>query len=288
VWLQHDKLQAADGMSRGDLVLIYESGSGKALREVYADGSAKIIPRHQGRQGVVTLARILDRPSQPEQSQPEQYADGSQRWWRYMAPTEALNSNGFISRVELTQLLGYSPDYAFRGYGRDHAGLAELPEQQFYALRDRYLQAVTERDAATRTQAGGWVGHGMGGEGPAHRALKLAIAADPVTHLGEPGLTHWATEYKLPTGDTIDVVLKDEYGRFVVVEVEVDCDEKEIVGPLQCVKYRALISCLYGHLLEEVRAVLVAYSIHDDARARCVKHTIECQTRARELVLQAH
>ena len=65
VWLQHDKLQAAAGMDSGDLVLIYEAGSGKAVREAYPDGSTKVIGRHPGRQGVVTLARILDRPSQP-------------------------------------------------------------------------------------------------------------------------------------------------------------------------------------------------------------------------------
>lgn len=39
-------------------------------------------------------------------------------------------------------------------------------------------------------------------------------------------------ERPLPTGDKIDVVRKDRFGRFVVVEV--DCGPSETAGPLQC------------------------------------------------------
>ena len=83
--------------------------------ENYADGSSKVIGRHAGAQGIVTLARILDRPSQPADSRPESYADGSQRWWRYLAPTEALNSAGFVGRSDLAEMLGYSGNMSFGG-----------------------------------------------------------------------------------------------------------------------------------------------------------------------------
>lgn len=109
-------------------------------------------------------------------------------------------------------------------------------------------------------------------------------AGDPVAHLGESGLKHWATEYELPTGDTVDVVLTDEFGRFVVVEVEVDCDQTEVVGPLQCMKYRALMSYLHDRPFGEVRALLVAYSIHDDVRSRCLRYRIDCRLGSRDLV----
>lgn len=287
VWLQHDKLHVAEGMARGDLVLIYEAGSGKAVRETYQDGTTKIVRRRTGKQGVVTLARILDRPSQPEGSQPEHYSDGTQKWWRFMAPTESLNSAGFISRTELASLLSYSPDYAFRGFGKDHSGLAEISEQRFDDLQQRFLRDLADQDASTKHMVTGRRWGGPGGEGPAHLALKSAIAADPGSHLGEQGLRHWATEYTLPTGDTIDVVLVDEFGRFVVVEIEVDCDATEIVGPLQCVKYRALMSYLHSRPISEVRALFVAYTIHKDVRARCSIHGVDCKVRARHLVAVA-
>jgi len=158
VWLQHDKLHAAAGMNSGDLVLIYEAGSGKPVRETYPDGSTKVIARHPGRQGVVTLARILDRPSQPENSQPEQYSDGSTRWWRFMAPTGVVNSAGFISRPHLAVALGYSPAYAFRGYGTGHSGLAELGASVFEPLRQRFIESVTDQDSAIKVAGGPSVG----------------------------------------------------------------------------------------------------------------------------------
>lgn len=284
VCLQDDKLEAAEGMSAGDLVLIYESASGKAVREAYPDGTRKTVQRRAGRQGVVCLARVLDRPSEPEGSQPEHYTDGTQKWWRFKAPTEALNSTGFIPRTELAILLGYKPTYPFRGFGKLRSGLAELEEETFRILQSRFLRGLKDKDTSIRRGITGRRWGGPGGEGPAHLALKSAIAADPAFHLSEPGLTLWETEYKLPTGDTIDVVLRDEYGRFVVVEVEVDCDATELVGPLQCAKYRALMSYLHDRPISEVRAILVAYSIDDDVKTRCSSHEIACEVRARNLV----
>jgi hypothetical protein len=250
---------------------------------MYSDGSPKIVGRRAGRQGVVTLARILDKPSQPEGSHPEHYSDGTSKWWRFMAPTESLNSTGFISRTDLAQLLGYSPEYAFRGFGRDHSGLAEIGEARFGELQRRFLDSVAAKDTAVSRTIAGRRWNGAGGEGPDHLALKSAIAADPTGVLGEAGLRHWATEYKLPTGDTVDVVLTDAFGRFVVVEVEVDCDATEIVGPLQCMKYRALMSYMYSRPIDEVRAMLVAYSIDEDVRARCLHHKVDCRVGSRDL-----
>jgi hypothetical protein len=281
VWLQEDKLHVAGEMDAGDLVLIYESGSGNAVKETYADGSTKVIRRHPGKQGVVTLAKILDRPSQPENSRPEQYADGSHKWWKYMAPTQPLNSAGFIGRAELAEMLGYSPNNVFRGYGTDHSGLAEISRDLFERLQKRFVQAAEQRDDAVKREFKKRRWGGPGGEGPAHLALKLAIAADPEGELAEAGLRHWATEYELPTGDTIDVVLVDAYGRFVAVEIEVDCDRQEVIGPLQCMKYRAMLGYLFRRHPSEVRAMLVAHSIHDDVTAWSRGYEIECRTRPR-------
>jgi len=283
VWLQHDKLHVADDMTSGDLVFIYQAGSGKAVRESYADGTTKIIPRSPGRQGLISLGRILDRPSQPENSQPEQYSDGSERWWRYRAPVQVLNSAGFIPRPTLAVELGYKPSFAFRGFGKEHSGLAQLDETVFHRLKEQFLNPLLEQDEETKRFVRRHRGHGKGGEGPRHLALKLAIAADPSTILREPGLRHFATEYQLPTGDTIDVVLLDEYARFVVVEVEVDCNEEEVIGPLQCAKYRALMSYLHHRTPDEVRTILVAHGIHDAVAMQCREYRIECCTATPDL-----
>jgi hypothetical protein len=77
-------------------------------------------------------------------------------------------------------------------------------------------------------------------------------------------------------GDRVDVVLKDSYDRFVMVEVEVDCTEVEIVGPLQCMKYRAMMAYLFGRQTNEIRTILVAHSIHSTVIERCRNHAIEC------------
>jgi hypothetical protein len=279
VWLQPDKLHVAANMAEGDLVFMYETQGNRddAVCETYSDGSPKVIPRRRGKQGLVTLAEILDRPSHEEGRGPEHYADGNQRWWKYLAPTRNVNSSGFIPREELAAMLGYSRAYVFRGFGTGRSGLREIPEDLFLRLKERFLNPVARRDEQVRSEILRRRWGGPGGEGPVHLALKTAIAADPEAVLGEPGLRHWRTEYELPTGDTVDVVLTDRYGRFVVVEVEVDCDHTELVGPLQCMKYRALMSYLHRRRPEEVRAFLIAHSIHDTVSDACSRYDIDCR-----------
>ena len=51
-------------------------------------------------------------------------------------------------------------------------------------------------------------------------------------------------------------MLEDAFDRFVVVEVEVRCEASEIVGPLQCMKYRAMLSYFFNRPIEEVRCIL--------------------------------
>jgi hypothetical protein len=81
-------------------------------------------------------------------------------------------------------------------------------------------------------------------------------------------------EWPLPTSDRIDLVLKDRFDRFVAVEVEVDCEASELAGPLQCMKYRAMLSYFFDRPIEEVRSLLVAHSIHANVCRRCEEHSI--------------
>lgn len=271
VWVQNKKKKLIDRVSPGDLVFIYETKSGPAIKQTYVDGSVKSVRRHPGGEGIVALVEVTEVASQPEDSQPEEYADGSKLWWRYCAPTRSINSGGFIPREEVSGLLGYDNSYNFHGFGEKHSGLKEITADLFDQILDRFSASTC---AIERKRIEHLPPPKFGGEGPEHKALKLRIANDPAGVLGETGLTLWKTEWPLPTGDRIDLVLKDALGRFVAVEVEVNCERSEIAGPLQCMKYRAMLSYLFNRPLEEFRCILVAHSIHADVCGRCATHTI--------------
>lgn len=114
-----------------------------------------------------------------------------------------------------------------------------------------------------------------GGEGPVHKSLKEYIAAHPEEALQEPGIHLLEIEYPFATGDRIDVLLEDKNGRLVTVEVEVDCDDAEVAGPLQCMKYRAMIAYLLDRSVSEVRTLLAARSIVAKVRKHCGEYDVE-------------
>jgi hypothetical protein len=277
VWVQHDKRHLIDRVSPGDLVFIYESQSGPTQVRANADGSTQRIPCHRGRAGIVGLVEVTQRAHQPEDSQRERYSDGSSLWWRYCTPTRSINSAGFIPRPEVNSLLGYSDSYVFHGFGEEHSGLKQIEVDLFNRILAAFI-ASAQRDEKSRISDAPFTRFGGGGEGPEHMALKRRIARDPAGVLGEVGLRLWEEEWPLPTGDRIDLVLKDAFDRFVAVEVEVCCEASELAGPLQCMKYRAMLSYFFGRPIEEVRCILVAHSIHGNVNNRCAIHKIDTKT----------
>jgi hypothetical protein len=282
VWVQDGQQDVIDRVAPGDLVFIYESKTGPTVLRQYADGTTKRLRCRQGREGIVALVEVTSKAYEPEDSHPEQRTDGSTMWWRYYAPTRSANSAGFLPRLQAARLLEFSDRYPFRGFGDEHSGLKHITEETFNRIRDAYVNSArAHEDVQVERARGGRFGGG--GEGPEHKALKKRITVDPAGVLNEPGLRLWKEEWNdLPTGDRIDVVLKDALDRFVAVEVEVDCDATEMAGPLQCMKYRAMLSYFFDHPVEEVRSILVAHSIHPEIRERCKKHEIESRTVARQ------
>lgn len=281
IWVQDGKWDAIKRVAPGDLAFIYESRTGRNVLRRNAAGEEITVPRGTGREGVLALVEITAAPNQPDDSQPERYTNGTTAWWRFYAPTRSLNSGGFIPRTDLAALLGYAPNYGFRGFGDLHSGLKEISEDTFNRILQTFWASAhhSERQRTAQASAPRFGGTGEGAE---HRALKDLIAADPAGVLGEAGLRLWNMEWLLETGDRVDVVLKDRFDRFVAVEVEVDCDASEIVGPLQCMKYRAMISYFFDRPLEEIRCILAAHSIHPDIVKRCANHGIDttCVARA--------
>ncbi len=274
VWVVDGKRQVIERVAPGDLVFFYESRWGRTLVEQRADGSERRVPCREGRMGIVSVGRVTELAYQPDNSSPQEYTDGTKLWWRYCAPTETLSTAGFIPPKDVARILGYADNYMFRGLGEQHSGLRRLSETEYQSLWAAFSRNAAEREAIRQLEAQKPAWGGPGGEGPEHRELKERIAADPELMLGESGLKLWRVEWSLPTGDRIDVILKDSFDRFVVVEVEVDCKNDEIVGPLQCMKYRAMLSYIFGRRPEEVRCILVAHSIHSDVESRCEAHGI--------------
>jgi hypothetical protein len=274
VWVVEGKQTIIGNVQSGDLVWIYESGSGKTVIREQANGTSQRVPCKQGRQGVIALCRITAPAFAREDATPERYVDGRTMWWRWYAPTVALNTTGFVPRRETAILLGYSPDYLFRGFGTGSSGLKGVTESQHHALLQAFRGSAGLKQKRRLEQIT-YPGHGQGGEGRIHKELKEAIAANPAELLGEEGLSLARLEYSFPTGDRIDVLLLDQYGRYVAVEVEPACDESEICGPLQCMKYRAMLSYFVGAPIQEIRAILASPEIHSEVRDRCSKHGVE-------------
>ena len=276
IWVQDGHQHVISRVLRGDLVFIYESKTGPTVVRRYTDGTTQRRRCRKGRGGIVAIAEVTAKAYESEDSRPEERADGTTMWWRYCAPTRSANSTGFLPREQVARLLGFSDRYPFRGSGDGHSGLKQITEEEFNSIRDAYSASARANQEAHLERATRSRRFGGGGEGPEHLALKNRIAADPAGVLNEPGLRLYEVEWdEFPTGDRIDVLLMDALDRPVAVEVEVDCDAAEMAGPLQCMKYRAMLSYFFDRPIEEVRSFLVAHSIHSDVLARCRRYAIE-------------
>jgi hypothetical protein len=116
-------------------------------------------------------------------------------------------------------------------------------------------------------------GNGGGGEGEIHAALKAKVKSDPVTAVGER-LTYLSEdltdrlgdEISFITGDRVDLLMKDEQGNYVVIEVEPAIGPTDHVGFHQAAKYWVLVAVSKGIDLERVRRMVVATTINTNLR----------------------
>lgn len=111
-------------------------------------------------------------------------------------------------------------------------------------------------------------GPGGGGEGAVHAALKAKVKNDPVAAVGErltflsEDLTErLGDEISFVTGDRVDLLMKDEQGNYVVIEVEPAIGPADHVGFHQAAKYWVLVAVSKGIDLARVRRMVVATSI---------------------------
>ncbi|MEX0719055.1 MAG: hypothetical protein WD509_02705 [Candidatus Paceibacterota bacterium] len=274
IWVADDKRDVIAPMSKGDIVWIYESLTGRSIVKEKANEEKQIIKHHRGRGGIVTLVEVTEEAEEDLDSETETYTDGSKLWWRWHAETKIVNSAGFVPRLMLNNILGFKDNYSLRGFGTRKSGLKEISTEEHEEILNFYLNHHTDKDSTKLSRK---PLTRKGGEGPIHKALKLAIAANPSEMLGETNLSLVKIEYAFEdTGDRIDVLLKDRYGRYVAVEVEPECPSTHQAGPLQCMKYRALLSYRLDREVEEVRMFLVAHDISEEVKSKASKYGIEC------------
>ena len=101
----------------------------------------------------------------------------------------------------------------------------------------------------TAPLAGATHRRGSGGEGEIHAALKAKVKNDPVaavgerlTYISEDLTDRLGDEISFITGDRVDLLMKDEQGNYVVIEVEPAIGPADHVGFHQAAKYWVLVA----------------------------------------------
>jgi hypothetical protein len=129
VYLADGRQEAGQDLRPGDLVFIYQTKTGKPRK----DGK----PYRLGREALVFLVRATTRIKEFSEEEREVYKDGTTLWWKWQAKT-SLEEYGFCPRQIVCQVLGYNPNYNFRGFGKQHSGLLPLDKTQFDFLYRRF------------------------------------------------------------------------------------------------------------------------------------------------------
>lgn len=274
VWLPDGRESAGDAMCPGDLVAVYESQSGRNILKVSLDGSSTAIPRIRGKMGVVLYGEVISKISAMPDSSPEVYSNGTSIWWRWHTPLKVLSKSGYLSRQNLCRILGHSAKYNFHGYGKRHSGLNEITADEFFQIK-KMFHLHNPIDLPNLKLPRSEPGYGEGGESEAHKNLKRYISSQPELALSEKGLTTIREEYLFITGDRADIILSDEHGRIIGLEVELNIDESDNSGPLQAIKYRRMLEYLTNRSPGDSRSILVAHNISNAVKDRCKKYGIE-------------
>lgn len=186
-----------------------------------------------------------------------------------------LSRDGQTSKASITHVLRFT--YAL--LQRSVPGIAFDPDPYFRLVLVDSDEANREFDPTadptpglaplpTRTGGSGRSIGGGGGEGPIHAAIKAKIKNDPVaavgerlTFLSEDLSERLGDEIRFATGDRVDLLMKDQDGNYVVIEVEPTIGPHDDVGFLQAAKYWVLLAVSKRIALDRVRRMVAATSV---------------------------
>jgi len=138
IFLPNGRETAVNDMSIGDIVFIYESKHGRTSIFEQEDGTIKKNYCRTGKMEIRDIVEVTRTIYEWIDSEPENYTDGTNIWWRYRGDTKRINTEGFISLLRLNEILGYSENYTLRGFGDQHSGIKKITKKQALALIDEY------------------------------------------------------------------------------------------------------------------------------------------------------
>jgi hypothetical protein len=279
VYLQDGKEQAGRDLDKGDQLLTYELGSGPTRMTKTVHGDIIKEPCLDGRQGIVTIATVAGPVEEREIAEAvEEYSDGKEVYWRWLARTCDEASNGFVPKAAVLDVLfPESPKYTFMGFGDLHSGLKRISAEQFNRLRSLFRSTPAREPIAPDgipNRVGQW--SEGGGEGPEHLHLKEYAAANPGLVLNEDSVKTHAIEFPFGTGDRADLVFVDRVGRVIGVEIEVIQTANQLEGLLQSIKYRFMLAVMFNQRFDEARSALVAYEIDDRIKCLAAQYDVKC------------
>lgn len=268
-------------LAPGDLVLVYQSKSGRAVRRRDADEAEDWVQTVAGRQGISAVAEVQARVTHDPQIGQTTYADGTELRWCWRAPIEAFSTDGYVPLADVNRILGFKPTYNFGGFAYRSSGLREIDASQYWALVEVFQSnAKGVRPPRDPLRSARPVGTG-GGEGRL-RLLVDYVASDPSFALREAGLETLAVAHQLPAGDSADVVLEDRAG--TVVAVQVDAEEDHLATIAHACIRRAMLELEMGRRPGQSRAFVVAYSVSQEMRELCGSYDVECFAVDQDLV----
>jgi hypothetical protein len=265
----------------GDLVLVYQSKSGRPVRRGNADGTETWVRTVAGRQGIAAVAEVAGRVTRDAGIEKTEYIDGAELCWCWRAPLNAFSIDGYVPLSDVNRVLGFKPAYNFGGFAYRNSGLREIEGGEYWALVE-----IFRSNAKSVRPARGSIGSSAAKESAEERdALRLLadyVAADPTFALREPGLETLAVAHQLPAGDSADVVLEDRAG--TVVAVQVDAEEDCLATIAHASIRRAMLELELGRRSGQSRAFVVAYSVSRETRDLCASYGVECFAVDRSLV----
>lgn len=276
IWLQDGKEKYGKDIKAGDMLVIYESKTGRIEKRRLANGRILKIPCKTGKQGVIIIAKITSElyayPNKPK----EEYTNNTSAWWRWHAQAEVVTSSGFLPKENVNRIFGHSAKNNFRGFGKGKCRLMMMSREQFGQILTEYKSATLLNIKASPSPPSKNKNKRFNvPESKEHRELKEYVASDPENILNEKGLSTIKIEYEFPTNDRADIIMHDKFGRIIGVEIEREVNDNEHQGPIQAIKYRRMLEWMFDRNLNDSRSFLVANKISTKIKEKCKRYGIE-------------